>query len=362
MIYNERTPFILKNMGDPTLIENELFIDPNDGLIYIYKESGSHIAISYARIYDAISNALSKRLGKLSPIQVNELVKKSNELYKFMEDNKNDNINTPESNILNIFKVFNGFDSNNNLKILIDNMVDKQEGKTLVSNSFELDHILKLNSITKDANFYAHPETIQCNLGEKVESVTINGDTRTGNVVITKDDIGYGGVESGANNYEHPRKQQCAAGVVSVNGKKGYVDLEKRDFKIYNLPNVAPATYDDYDNNSDETLFLSNTAIEHLDNKLANIINRNTNKIEPEYIVEFTVSDKDQIRSVDIGGVGNTEFNDDNKMIFRLYHSNAIISIVNRKRENVVIENLPNLMKNTPLKVHYTSGGTIELL
>lgn len=362
MIYNERTPFILKSMGDPTLIENELFIDPNDNLIYIFKNNGSHIAISYMRIYKSILNALSKKLGNLSLSQINELVEKSNELYKWMQDNKDNTIHTPESNILNIFKVFNEFDPDNNLKILIENMINKQEGKVLVSNSFKLDHILKLNSITKDANFYVHPEHIQCNLGKKVESITINGEVRTGNVTISKEDIGYGNVESGANKYEHPRKQQCSAGVVSINGRKGYVDLEKKDFKIYNLINVSPASYDDYDNKSDKTLFLSNTAVEHLNNKLVNIINRNVNKIVPQYIVEFTTADKNEIRTVDIGGITHNEFDSNDKMVFNLYHNNVIISIINRKRENIVIKNLPKLMKNTPLRIHYTSGGTIETL
>lgn len=362
MIYNDRTPFILKRMDDPTLIENELFINPHDGIVYIFKNEGGHVGISYMRIYEAIRNALSKYVGNMTPDQIQELINKSNELYKWMEDSNDDTVNTPESNILNIFRVFDGYDSNNTLKNLISNMIDKEEGKSLVSNSFELDHILKINSIMENANFYAHPETLQCNLGSKVESIIINGETRQGDVIISKEDIGYGGVEYGANKYEHPRKQQCAAGVVSINNMKGYVELEKKHFRINNLPNVPPATYRDYDNKSDNVLFLSNTAVEHLNNKLTNIINSNPTPIVSQYKVEFTANDKTQIRSVDIGGVTHSEFDSNDKMIFDVYHNNVTVSVIDRRRENIIIQNVSGLRKNTPTKIHYTKGGILEIV
>lgn len=244
-----RIPFIPLELRNSDLSEvGELLVDTTYEELYIKTTNGSLVNLpTDDRIETLIKNEVGLLLDGVD-IDGNTLEKLNlltEEINVFMENNTK-KITSP--NIYNILRMFRYYrkDDKTVLEFLNGKMDKSIVGGEMVEVNFTDDLLIKLNSITPEANNYRHPVYTQCDI--KANSIiTVNG--KSGILKIVKNDIkGLEKVHPKANNYKHPEIQVCnyIPDVISVNSKSGSVYLNNTDIGLSDIHNYAPAILDDH--------------------------------------------------------------------------------------------------------------------
>lgn len=240
MVYMNNIPFIpLSYVNSQKSINRELVIDYDKGDIYIKTDSGDLKMLGMDKVFEEVNLLLTKIRGGVSPEYTS--LKKLDDAIKLLEDWKDSLYDGSLYDLNLILSTLEGITSSEfSLKNIFDQKVLKISGKDLVTEDFTNALLLKLNNMDKDANNYTHPTRRQCVASNDINTVNY----KTGNVWLTRNDLGLGNVQVGANNYIHPMEIQCGViAVNSVNGKTGDVFLYNYDVglsKIKDMPVAKP--------------------------------------------------------------------------------------------------------------------------
>ena len=240
---NVRIPFIVQKYEDKAIvIPKELYMDFSTGKMYVKSINGAtEIEVGRKTIENTIKVEIEKLIGK-STSNGNTLRKLQNlvEPLKLWKDQMDSIGYLSVSTIAEILDVFKDMEETApTLFAQLQYKVDKVQGLALSDNDFTNTLFNKLMGIEKEANLYTHPEVQACNYVAPISLV--NG--RTGDVVITKEELGLGNVQAGAKKYVHPRDKQCAAvsiDSVQIGGdtpKTGIVTLNKANFYLDKVVN-----------------------------------------------------------------------------------------------------------------------------
>ena len=240
---NVRIPFIVQKYEDKAIvIPKELYMDFSTGKMYVKSIDGAtEIEVGRKTIENTIKVEIEKLIGK-STSNGNTLRKLQNlvEPLKLWKDQMDSIGYLSVSTIAEILDVFKDMEETApTLFAQLQYKVDKVQGLELSDNDFTNTLFNKLMGIEKEANLYTHPEIQACNYVAPISLV--NG--RTGDVVITKEELGLGNVQAGAKKYVHPRDKQCAAvsiDSVQIGGdtpKTGIVTLNKASFYLDKVVN-----------------------------------------------------------------------------------------------------------------------------
>ena len=240
---NVRIPFIVQKYEDKAIvIPKELYMDFSTGKMYVKSIDGAtEIEVGRKTIENTIKVEIEKLIGK-STSNGNTLRKLQNlvEPLKLWKDQMDSIGYLSVSTIAEILDVFKDMEETApTLFAQLQYKVDKVQGLALSDNDFTNTLFNKLMGIEKEANLYTHPEVKACNYVAPISLV--NG--RTGDVVITKEELGLGNVQAGAKKYVHPRDKQCTAvsiDSVQIGGdtpKTGIVTLNKASFYLDKVVN-----------------------------------------------------------------------------------------------------------------------------
>lgn len=231
-------PYTKKNIAVP----KELMMDFDTGKMYVRSKDGlKDIEIGSDIIINIITDELENIKDMVSEDgdtlrKLRELIRELEIWKDTMESSNNNNIIDILSEILDKFA--NMSEDTPTLKEQLLNKVDKVVGKGLSTNDLTDVILQKLTGIEDYANKYIHPISKQCNYKAPVDAVN----NRTGDVVITKDELGLGNVDPNANKYIHPYTKQCnVVGISSINNKTGSVLLNKSNIKLENVQNYKIA-------------------------------------------------------------------------------------------------------------------------
>lgn len=239
-----RIPFKLLSYDQREIaVPKELLMDYNTGNLYIKINENEYINVGREIVLDLAKEELEKITAGVR--EDGNTFRKLRELIAQLELWKNTLEDASHDNILNIIydKLRDLPDDGTTILQLIQGKVDKVNGKILVSNDFTNELLQKLNSIEYNANYYNHPQEKQCNYTPPVTSINGKSDE---NIILTKKDFGLENVEENANRYVHPSARQCnVTGITSVNNKTGNVTLTKSDIGLGNLENYDMATNED---------------------------------------------------------------------------------------------------------------------
>lgn len=239
----------LSKNSSGTAIQNEFMIDYDRGELYI-NDRGSPKILVGSDEDEYIDNVIYEIMGG-DNITLDELSYMITQIISFKNSILGSDGDSSLDFIYSIVKEL--IDGGINLKRLVDS---KESGIGVLSDhNFDNTYISKLDSIDKNANYYAHPESPVCNI-RYVKS--ING--KTGRVTITKDDIGNLNVDLNANRYIHPTLPECNLtdnGVSFLNGMRGVINLNLKSIGINNMKDMGlyneisqylhlPTDYDGY--------------------------------------------------------------------------------------------------------------------
>lgn len=342
-----RIPFLILPYIDKDIaVPKELMYDENTKKLYVRSLDGlSDIEIGKSYIEEIIDIEIGIIKGLVS--EDGNTFEKLVNIYDQLMLWKNTIVNSPTEDIVSdlsdIIDKFRGLEENDpTLLTLIKSKVDKVIGKGLSTNDFNNELLAKLNSIDNNANMYEHPKNIQCSY--KAPVLTVNN--RTGDIEITKEELGFANVQEGAIRYEHPSSKQCdVVGISSLNGKTGIVTVDKALIGLSNVQNADIATDMDsikYCTDKYLTPYVSQAML----SKVINLLYPNINRMYlPSYILEEFIPQPPQFlglvtniitvenleSSLGISNIGNSKrsgdlpfllFKVDNKYI---YISNYVI-------------------------------------
>lgn len=223
--YNRYPFYVLDYSKANTSINKEIIYDGSD----IYMNVNDNIVKASTRTINQIVDTLANSL-------YNSIDGRYNTIDNMISDygnlsNKVKDIEEGDPGIDYIIDKFKGLNHNMNLYSEINNKADIGfDSGVLSENDFTDEYKSILDSAEFGAKKYVHPTSKQCMYVSPVQSVF----GRTGDVIITKEDMGLDNIHPNANNYIHPRLIQCKPIYVrsinnmslpSIKISKGTIDL-----------------------------------------------------------------------------------------------------------------------------------------
>lgn len=249
MVYDNGIPFIPLSYNNRDLsIHREIVVDYDKGDIYIKNDRGKLKPVGISEIREEVIKVLEAIKGGVSDNF--STFNKIHQVIVFLENWKDDLYNG-DINIMDVFATLDGIEYQ---EYAINNLFDKKvlkiSGKGLVDTDFSNELLMKLNNVDANANNYSHPSQKQC-VTDDINTVNY----MTGDVWLTRNDLGLGNVEVGANNYKHPKEKVCRTNAVnSVNGKSGNVYLYNYDIGLSHILDMPTLTFKNHRTDGDKYL------------------------------------------------------------------------------------------------------------
>lgn len=240
-----RKPFLPLSLTKSTLaIPRELIIDYNDGILYVKSPDGKRLLeLGKTTSVQNITELINQIIGNvnINNITLEILESRVTPIQQWKDKLVAEDGNNIVDTLIDIIKLFQDYgNSSDTLKIKLDTKVDKIKDKGLSANSFTNEMKSKLEGIEKNANKYVHPVSKACEYKAPVSSV--NNIVKP-SITITKEMLGLGNLDPNAKIYTHPQSLQCTPNFVSsLNGKTGDVVLTKADIGLGNVENKPPYT------------------------------------------------------------------------------------------------------------------------
>lgn len=230
-------------------VNDEFIVDYKYGRFFINKE-GIIEEICRDDLVDMVNESIDEVLNiNVSTVDFNKLISNINTISDWVSSHTG----TPRGSRISTFDQLGFFLSGMNhfnftIKDMLDNKVNWVQGKELSDNDLSDRDVEKIESIEYGAETYVHPDEYQCDINRGVYK--LNGYPEPGiigNIELSPYDIGLGNIDRNANYYEHPETKECDSFMIeSLNGMTGDVQFDKSTVDLPDMVNMPLSSPRDY--------------------------------------------------------------------------------------------------------------------